>query len=81
MSVRESQLANAQDDATVLEECDRTPKEHVQGYSIHYPVDPPLFGDSLSLLLSLKTDKELLRAPEALPAVQINVQGSCCTQQ
>ncbi len=31
-----------------------------QGDGIHYPVGPPLLGDSLHLLLASITDKELL---------------------
>ncbi len=52
-----------------------------QGDGIHYPVDQPLLGDSLPLLLTSVTDKELLRASEAPGAVYIRAQRSYGTQQ
>lgn len=65
MSVSEEPFARAQEDATLLEECAQTSKEHYtpwawynQGNGIYNLYNPynPLFGDNLSLLLSPKTD-------------------------
>ncbi len=52
-----------------------------QVYSLHHPVGKSLFGDSLSLLLSSKADKELVWGPEALHAVYVNMQSTDGTEQ
>lgn len=44
-------------------------------YGIHYPAGHCLFGDSFSLLLSFKADKELIRSSEALRANQVYAQS------
>ncbi len=47
-----------------------------QGDGLHYPVGQPLFGDSLSFLLTSMADKELLRASKAPGAVHVYAQCS-----
>lgn len=84
MSVRDVLLAGAQEDATLLVECARTLKGEgtfpcalvCQGNSIQDPVGQHLFGDSLPLLLSPITDRELLRVSKAMCAVQVNMLGT-----
>ncbi len=46
-----------------------------QGNGVNYPVCQPLLGDSLSLLLTSVTDKELVRGPEALSSVYVQSQA------
>ncbi len=52
-----------------------------QGDGLHYPVDQPLFGDSLPFLLPSVADKELLKASDAPGAVHVYAQCSYGTQQ
>ncbi len=52
-----------------------------QGDGLDYPVDQPLFGDSLPFLQLSVADKELLRASDAPGVVHVYAQCSYGTQQ
>ncbi len=88
MFAREAPCAKALEEATLRVEVSPQPQGAQlalglvhQGNGIHYPVGPPLLGDSLTFLLTSVADKELLRASKALGAVHVNVQRSYGTQQ